>query len=68
MLIRYMCVAGVTALSLLAATAVAQRPGPLPATAEQAARRVERAVLRLDLFDQVEHPSAVRRPLYSSGV
>jgi hypothetical protein len=49
------------ALSFLAATAVAQRHGPPPATAEQAARRVERAVLRLELFDQVEHPTAVRR-------
>ncbi|MCH8921716.1 MAG: hypothetical protein IIA67_01055 [Planctomycetes bacterium] len=62
MLIRSLCLIGATALSLLAATAVAQRPGPPPPpTPEQAARRVERAVLRLELFDRVEHPTAVRR-------
>ena len=61
MLIRSLCLTSATALSLLAATAAAQRPGPPPPTPEQAARRVERAVLRLELFDRVEHPTAVRR-------
>ena len=66
MMSRTISASGVAILFLIAASGAAQRPAPRHRVArlrapQEAARRVERAVLRLELFDQVEHPTAVRR-------
>ena len=61
MLQKLSCLIGAVTLSLLAAYAVAQPLDQTTPTLKNSARRVERAVLRLELFDQVEHPRAVRR-------